>query len=384
MGKDRRLTVLYAVTDPITATAFLRGQFGFLTKEGFDVHLACGSSPALRGLAAEEGITLHDVPLTRSWRLDDAVRAMVRAVRILILVRPQAVNYSTPKASLVWAIATWLRRPPLVVYLVRGLRLEGESRRSLRFWLLRLMEFISCRSAHRVVCVSEGLRRRATALKLVRASRTLVLGSGSSNGVDTKRFARAAQLRAGMRGELGYSSGETVIGFVGRLTRDKGIRELLAAVSRLDNRFRLLLVGSPEPDVNLPELIEVYPALRGRVRHVEHTISVESYYAVMDMFILPSYREGMSNALLEAQAAGVPCITTEVVGCLDAVLPGVSALAVPPRSPDAIVRAIDELAFDEDKRRSMAKAGMQWVRENFDQHALWRRYLELYTEPHRP
>jgi glycosyltransferase involved in cell wall biosynthesis len=101
----------------------------------------------------------------------------------------------------------------------------------------------------------------------------------------------------------------------------------------------------------------------------------------MDIFVLPSYREGMSNALLEAQATGIPCITTDVVGCVDAVRPGVSALVVPPRSPADLARAIDALAVDEDRRRSMARAGQAWVRENFDQKAQWRRYLDLYGTP---
>ncbi len=377
MRPTSELKILYAVTDPVTATAFLRGQLAFLRQDGFEVHLACGLSADLENLAAEEKVTLHEVPLSRSWRLGDAARAVVEARRILRSVRPQVLNYSTPKASLVWAIASRFSQPCRVVYLLRGLRLEGESRHSLRFLLLWALEFIACRSADVVVCVSHGLRCKATELRLVRRSRAVVLGAGSSNGVDTQRFGRASQLRLEIRRELGYSREDIAVGLVGRLTRDKGIHELLAAMSRLDDRFRLLLVGSPEPDVKIPDLLENYPSLKSRILHIEHTSCVESYYAAMDIFVLPSYREGMSNALLEAQAAGLPCVTTEATGCRDAVVPGFAEL-VPVRDSRALLTAIQSLAAHPERRRRYGAEGKSWVAKNFQPHDLWRRYAALY------
>jgi hypothetical protein len=94
MNAPRR--VLYAVTDPVTAVSFLQGQLAFLREEGFELHLACGRSPQVDELAIREGVTLHDVPLSRSWWSWADFRALVRAVRVLRQVRPHILNYSTP------------------------------------------------------------------------------------------------------------------------------------------------------------------------------------------------------------------------------------------------------------------------------------------------
>lgn len=370
--------VLYAVTDPITALSFLRGQLAFLKADGFEVHLACGSSPDLQRLADEEGVVFHEVPLSRTWRIGDAVRAVRQASKILASVRPHVLNYSTPKASLVWAIASWSRRPPMVIYLLRGLRLEGERPRSLAFLLLWLTELVACRSADGVVCVSHELRRNAIKLRLVRQGRAVILGSGSSNGVDAGRFSHAAQYRTAMRDDLGYSPRDIVVGFVGRLTRDKGIYDLLAAVAGLDDRICLLLIGGTEPDVDLSELLESHAVQGNRLRHVEHTNAAERYYSAMDIFVLPSYREGMSNALLEAQAAGLACVTTVATGCRDAVVRGVTAEVVPMGEPAALAKAIEWLAEDEDRRRDYGAQGQAWVRRQFQSHDQWQRYAELY------
>lgn len=371
--------VLYAVTAPITAVGFLRGQLAFLVAEGFDVHLACQGDGAVREMALEEGVTFHDVPLTRTWFSLADVRGVLKAARVLRTARPDVLNYSTPKAALVWALACvvgW--RPPRVVYLLRGLRLDGEPAWTLRFRLLWMCEVLAARVADTVVCVSPGVRRRALELRIVRADSAIVLGKGSSNGVDTTRFSPSVERRRVMRAELGYADEEIVVGFVGRLTRDKGIYDLLDAVRLLRRPVRVLLVGPTEPDVDLETLWHRYCDLRPRVTHVEYTRNTPSYYAAMDVFVLPSLREGMCNALLEAQAMELPCVTTTVTGCLDAVAPRQTAYVLPAHAPEQLAHAIERLAAAPDLRARMGRAGRQRVLEHFVPEKLWRRYARLY------
>ena len=173
--------VLHAVTDPLTALSFLRGQLAHLRVSGFDPHLACERTPELEEFARREGVTLHDVPLTRGWWSAKDVRSLTRAVRVLRSVKPDVLNYSTPKAALIWAIATWFARPRMVVFLLRGLRMEGETRRSAKFWILWLMEVLAARTADVTVCVSDGLRQKALDLRLVAPHKAIVLGAGSAS-----------------------------------------------------------------------------------------------------------------------------------------------------------------------------------------------------------
>lgn len=378
-GEGAPPRVLYAVTAPITAVGFLHGQLAFLAGQGFDVHLACGAAPEVEELAAREGVTFHDVPLSRTWLAGDDLRGIVRAVRVLRRTRPDVLNYSTLKASLVWALAALVAgRPRLVVYLLRGLRLEGARPWSPGFCLLWLADLFSARVADTVLCVSHGVRRRALALRLARPERAVVLDSGSSNGVDALRFAPSAGLRRLTRERLRYTENDPVVGFVGRLTEDKGIYDLLDALREVRSDVRLLLVGPVEPDIDVAHLRAQYPDLASRLTHVEHTRSVEEYYAAMDVLVLPSHREGLSNALLEAQAMQLACVTTDATGCVDAVEPGVTALVVPRRAPRELAKAIEELLSDPARRRVMGRAGRRRVLEEFVPEKLWARYAELY------
>jgi glycosyltransferase involved in cell wall biosynthesis len=386
----REKRVLYTVTDPITALGFMRGQLSFLRSHGYDVHLATRASPELERFAVEEGVTLHDVPLSRTWLTREDLTSLRRARRVLREFRPDVLVYSTPKASLVWALASWLHRPSAVVYLLRGLRLESERKRGPGMALLWLCEVVSARTADLVLCVSESLRERALELRLMRPGRADVLGHGSSNGVDVHRFGSDAARRADMRESLGYTDEDVVVGFVGRLTEDKGVPELVEALPRCGPHVKALLVGPTERRVDEEELLDKGA---GRLLHVEMTAHVEAYYDAMDILVLPSWGEGMPNVLLEAQAMGLPCITTTATGCRDAVLPNVSALLVKPRAPHELARVIDRLATHPEKRERMGRAGREHVVASFEPAQVWARYVLLFErllaarggpERHRP
>jgi glycosyltransferase involved in cell wall biosynthesis len=367
--------VLYTVTDPITALGFMRGQLSYLRSHGYDVHLATRASAELERFAAEEGVTLHDVPLSRTWLTREDLGSLRRARRVLKRTRPDLLVYSTPKASLVWALACRWRRPPTVVYLQRGLRLESERKHGPGMALLWLCELISARTADLVLCVSESLRERALDLWLMRHDRAIVLGHGSSNGVDAERFKPDAARRADMRQSLGYTDGDVVVGFVGRLTDDKGVHDLAEALTLCESEVKVLLVGPTERRVDEEELLDMGA---GRLLHVEMTAHVEAYYDAMDVLVLPSWGEGLPNVLLEAQAMGLPCVTTTGTGCRDAVIPNVSALVVKPRAPRELARVIDRLATHPELRARMGRAGREHVVEHFDPRRLWARYVELF------
>jgi glycosyltransferase involved in cell wall biosynthesis len=376
--------VLYAVTDPITAISFLRGHLAFLKSEGFEPHLACARTPEAVAFARAECVTLHDVPLSRCWFGMEDLLSLVRAVRVLRLVRPTVLNYSTPKAALVWAVASWFARPPVVVFLLRGLRLEGERPWRAGFALLWFMELIAARSANVIVCVSEGLRRRAIGLRVVASHRSVVLGAGSSNGVDTERFSPiTAPERRRARDALGLPDAAFVVGYVGRLARDKGLEDLMDAVElcAADVRhLRCVLVGASEPGFDLDHALASRPAAAAATLTRPATTAVEEEYAAFDVFVLPSRREGLSNALLEAQARALPCVTTDATGCVDAIEPGQSGFVVPAGDPHALASAIARFGVPRDAglARRMGAAGRQRVERLFQPHRLWREYAELY------
>lgn len=379
-------TIVFAVTASITAESFLRGQLSDLVSTGTQVYLCCSSSKNTRAFADQEGVGYFPIPMSRDLlRLRD-ISAVLKAVRWLKRVRPQIVHYSTPKAALVFALASSLAGVPTRIYLLRGLRLEGETVGSLRYRLLTAVEKFICAKSDIVICVSERLRQEALVLGLAPAHRLRVLAHGSSNGVDTSRFSPATPASRRAARELwGIRNDELVIGFVGRLVQDKGIEDLIAAFDRLPEsnllqRRRLVLFAAGETQSLPPchRLLTPRPSARTRYVLPGHVKENQTLFHAMDILVHPSHREGMANALLEAAASGVATITTDGPGCSDAVVPGLTGEVVPMGAATELADSIAKLLGDNGLRRDMGAAGRAWACATFGQGTLWKAYQDLY------
>ena len=327
-------------------------------------------------------LSLHDaLPITP---VRDLV-ALARMIRLFRRIRPRIVHAHTPKGGLLGMLAAFLARVPVRVYHMRGLPMLGAT--GLRRLLLRATERISCLAAHRVVCVSESMRTIAVASGLCRAEKALVLARGSGQGVDAEhRFSPdrlAPDTRDRTRRRLGIPNDAPVLGFVGRLVRDKGIIELAGAWQQLRERWpdlHLLLVGPFESTDPIPP--DVTRALRSdpRVRVIGEDWDTPRLYAVMDIVALPSYREGFPNVPLEAAAMGLPVVTTRVPGCVDAVEDGVTGLLVPARDVAALTETIDKYLQDGELRHRHGQVGRNRVLRDFRPESIWAGVYDLYLD----
>jgi len=379
--------LVYAVTSGVTAQAFLRGQMRHMVDRGWSVHVACAATPQTGDLVEREGAELVSLPMRRCvFAPSDAV-AVCRAVAWLARLRPGVVCYSTPKAALVFAFAAWVTGVPGRIYLLRGLRLDHEPPGSWRYRAMLSLERWICARSRVVICVSEGLRNRALALGLAERDRLTVLGSGSSNGVDTRRFTRPdGAARRAARARWGIGDEELVIACVGRLVSDKGIVELLQALRSavharpcLRDRLVLLVVGDWDiggPDPQIQEALSTPPV---RLVVTGHVTDMPGSLSAADLLVHPSRREGMSNVLLEAAASGLPTVTTDIAGCRDAVRDGLTGLVVRHGDTSSMANAVLRLADDPALRDRLGRAGQRWVDHAFDQSSLWQRYEAVFA-----
>ena len=185
-----------------------------------------------------------------------------------------------------------------------------------------------------------------------------------------------------MKKSLGIQESDFVIGFTGRLVRDKGIIELLRAYKQLKAKYDnlvLLLVGMLEERDALPQdVVDDIINMEGVVNtgYVSNA-SIENYYALMDLFILPSYREGFPTSVLEASSMNLPIITTKVTGCIDSIIEGQTGLFVE-HTAESIANAIELLYNDELKRKKMGENGRRFVVDNFRQEIIWQEIDKLY------
>lgn len=361
----------------------LRGRLRALREAGFHVTLVSSPGALLDGRGRDEGVETVSVPMEREIALVRDSLSLLRLWRFLRQIHPDVVEFSTPKAGLLGMLASKLARVPRRIYLMRGLKLETAT--GLKREILRMAERLTVACAHTVLCNSESLRQRAADLGIGPAAKMQVLGSGSSVGVDLERFSPGI---SDVRERFGLPLESTVLGFVGRLTRDKGVPELLDA-------FEQLLWKRPDTYLMLVGWFDAAEdalgkALRNRI--VSHPRIVctgfvpdtAPYYRAMDIMILPTLREGFPNAVLEASASGLPVISTLSTGACDAVVPEVTGLLVPAACPEAIVEAAGRLLGDMGLRMRMGTAGRAWVTERFAHRDVLGRNTRFYRDLMEP
>jgi len=362
----------------------LVGQLGFLRQQGFEIAVICSSDHALNQFAWQEGVELHTVSMKRELSpLRDLIR-LIQVCWLMFRLKPQIVNAGTPKGGLLGMLAAWLVRTPVRIYTLRGLRLE--TTRGWKRWLLYTTEKIASACSHQVICNSESLRRVYVQMGIAKPEKTRVLGAGSGNGVNIERFQfhdghrqKAEQTRE----ELRIPATASIVGFVGRLTRDKGIEELVDAfikVSAQDSEIYLLLIGGFESGDAVDRRIVRQVQLHPKIIVTGLLLEITHYYTLFDLVVLPSYREGFPNVALEAAAAGLPVVGYQATGTVDAVRSGVTGELVPVGSIDLLAAAMQKLICDRELAKSMGQAGRERARREFAREKVWQAWADCYRE----
>lgn len=378
-----RLVHVTTVPDSLT---FVQGQVGYLKARGFEVWALSSPGDLLDEFAAREGVPVHGLEMPRRITPVHDVATTVRLWRWLREVRPDIVDAHTPKGGLLGMVSAWLAHVPVRIYHMHGLPLmtaTGSRRR-----LLRWAERVSCLLAHQVLCVSASLREAAIAEGVCRPDKIAVLHHGSIDGVAAETLFAPARLgdaaRTDTRRRLGIPPDAEVLGFVGRIVRDKGVVELVEAwrVLREERQdLHLLVVGPFESQDPLPADVEQRLRTDPRVHLTGVDWNTPPLYAAMDLVVLPTYREGFGVVAIEAAAMELPVVATAVPGCVDAVADGVTGTLVAPRDVAALTGAVRRYLADPALRRRHGRAGRERVLRQFRQEdireQLHARYLDL-------
>jgi len=285
---------------------------------------------------------------------------------MMVTLRPEITNLSTPKMGFLGGIAAWIAGVPHRIYMIRGLRYE--TARGWKRAALIICERVACACATEVICISQSVRQVALRDSLVAPDRARLLGEQISEGATIPSIdedGASGELRKILR----IPEDAQVVGFVGRLTKDKGVSELVECfrILRENNpKVRLLILGEFEAgdpvDAGSEQFIRSCP----EVHWPGYVTDPERYFPLMDVFVLPTYREGLPKVIIQAAAAGRPVVSTYVTGVVDAVQDGVTGILVPPRDARALARATATLLEDRDLAARMGKRARFLMEQQYD------------------
>ena len=376
--RRRRVLHVFTVADSI---GFLRGQPAFMGEAGWELAVACGGKPP--DWAEQAFARTFEVEIARRVSPLEDLRAIWQLIGVIRRYRPALVNAHTPKGGLIGAVAGAICGVP-VVYHMHGSVLETAT--GVVRVLLWLSEWLTCHLAHRVVCVSKSLHTSAAAMGVVSETKACVFAGGSVNGVEAGgRFhpdAHAAA-RSAVRNAWGVDEDAVVAGFVGRLSNDKGIRELVEAAARIAVQapsVMFVLIGDLDERDPVGGSLVAELAASSNIIRVAATPEIERLYAGFDILVLPTYREGLPTVLIEAAAMGLPVVATRVTGCVDVVIDGETGLLVPARDALSLAAAVQRYAESPTLRRSHGAAARLMVLEKFAQPRVWGALSALYAE----
>ena len=369
-------------TVPISIEKLLENQPRFFS-EYFNITLVSSDEERLAKVASDQGVQYFPLEITRKITPLQDLRCLVRLVRFLRQEKPHFVHSHTPKAGIIGMLAAYIAGVPVRMHTVAGLPLMEAT--GVKRWVLNTVERITYFCSTHVYPNSRGLETFILQNKFCIPKKTKVLGSGSSNGIDTSYFDPEQVTQAqqvALKSELSIEPKDFVFCFVGRLVKDKGVNELIDAfiqISKKHHNAKLLIVGHTEADLDplFPKTLHNIE-FKERIIEVGFQKDIRPYLAIADLFIFPSYREGFPNVILQANAMGVPCIVSDINGCNELIKQGENGLIVPTKN-SKILKEQMELLLENPNYLKASKAEIRnFIRLNFEREVFWELLLKEY------
>ena len=371
------MNILHVVNIYFVLPFFIGDQFKYFKERGYHMNVVCSPSDYLPNYAKEQGFQFIESPVNRSISIKKDILTIRNICKFIKRKNIDIIIGHTPKGGLLAMISGWICRVPKRIYFRHGL--VYETSHGVKRFILMSVDRLASFCSTQVVCVSPSVLRRSIEDKLAPAKKQIILSKGTCNGVDTQHHFNSEMIDKTcllkLKDKYGIKNSDFVIGYSGRLVRDKGIIELVRAFDCLENaeNCKLLLVGMFEERDALPTDIQDRILNDPRIIYTGFINGgMEYYYSMMDVYVLASYREGFPTGVLEAQSMAKPVITTRVTGCCDSIVDNITGLFADNDASD-IAKKIDMIRLN---HAIDGNAGRRWVVENFDSPLIWKEIEE--------
>jgi glycosyltransferase involved in cell wall biosynthesis len=371
-------------TVPLSLSVLLKDQLRYMSNH-FELLAVSSPDKLLEQVGTREGVRTAPVAMTRAITPVKDLKALWNLYRLLKKEKPTIVHTHTPKAGLLGMIASRLAGVPVRLHTVAGLPLMENT--GIKRKVLDFVERLTYRCATGVYPNSKQLSEFIIDNGFCKNSKLKVLGNGSSNGINTRFFQPTEELdktACELRKKLGLTDKDFVFVFVGRLVKDKGIEELVAAYSQLKKKhqhIKLLLVGPYEP-----ELDPLAPATHEIIAKDDSIIKagfqsdVRPYLMISQALAFPSYREGFPNVPMQAGCFNLPSIVTDINGCNEIIEDGKNGLIIPAKQVAELQQAMDRLLTDEALYLTLQANARKMIVDRYEQKYLWELLLKEYHD----
>jgi len=384
--RERTVKVLQLCAVDRTAEAFLLPLIDRLTAEDYDVHILCSYGPRTERLR-KQGYKIKNIEITRRIRPLSHFMSLIRVYRYIRKEKFDIVHAYTPIAGVIGRVAAKLAGVPIIIFTSLGFYFH-ENMTHWKWRSLILFERLVAKFADFIFTVSIEDEKTAIEERIAPPSKLMGL---NGIGIDTHRFDSkriSEEVKSQRKKELGIRSGDKVIGFIGRIVREKGIIDLIEALAKIKRGFsgvKLMIIGddtiASERDSKTKgeamALIEQHD-LGKDIAMTGFVEDLREFLAILDVFVLPSYREGMPKSILEAMAMSKPVVATDIRGCREEVADGETGFLVPVGDPERLAEAILKLLKDEKLAQEMGDNGRRRVEQEFDQELVLEKQVEVY------
>lgn len=369
--------IIRAVTVP-GSLGFCRDIMIKMREKGYEMIAVSSPGEQLDELRDKDGFATYAVPMARHISLFGDIKSLFRMIKVFRKERPQMVHSLTPKAGLICMMAAWLTRVPVRVHMFTGL--VWPTSKGLKRKILMATDWLTCACATHVLPEGQGVMNDLKNGHITKKPMK-VLGYGNVRGIDLERFDPE---------RFPHPSSLTphpfTFVFVGRITGDKGINELVEAFVKLNEKHsdtRLVLVGRYESELDplKPETfqkIDSCKAIDACGPKFGDDLLLE--YLKSDCFIMPSYREGFPNTVIEAGAMGLPSIVTDINGSREIIVDGENGLIVPPQTVQPLYDAMERMMNDKELREKMHQNARPMIASRFEKNFVQGCLMEFYDE----
>lgn len=378
MGKPKLFRIS---TVPMSLNLLLKGQLKFLN-EHFDVTAISGEGKDLDIVAEREGVKTHPIEMHREISIKQDLKSLWQLYRYFKKEKPDIIHSITPKAGLLSMFAGKMAGVPIRMHTFTGLifpHKEGYMKHT-----LITMDKLLCRCATHLFPEGEGVKQDLLKYNITKKP-LKVIANGNVNGVDLDYY-NPEQLNPieveSLKKAFHISEEDFVFVFVGRLVIDKGVRELVRAfnnISKKHKNAKLILVG-PKENAHNPRKRKMFHIINQneQILSVGFQEDIRPYLAIANVFILPSYREGFPNAVLQAGAMGLPSIVSDISGCNEIIEDNINGFLVPPKNQTELEKVLHNLFINRNLINFMKENSRKIVQDKFDKDIVWNALLKEY------